>query len=542
MSKRAKWTVAGLTTLAMLIVLFSVSALIGQAVDSTRLYFPSVFRKYVPPPPPDNVLTILHTNDPHGRLQADSGGQWWGYARIATVVEEVRSEAEHVLLLDAGDVLHGTNIVNLFQGKSVIDVMNAMGYDAWALGNHDFNYGQTVLLTRTTEAQFPALAANVVETATGELAPFATAYVVKQVGGLKVAIFGLSTPDTVWATHPNNVVGLEFLDPIAVATELVPELREQADVVIALTHLGYEQDLELAEQVDGIDLIIGGHSHTRIDTPELVNGTIIAQAYEYGKVVGRVDLLFHGKQLVGYQGWLIPVTASVAEDAAIKAIVDDYAAQLAAELSQEIGETLVHLDGERPNVRTRETNLGNLITDAMREAMNADVAFTNGGGIRASIVTGTITLGDVYTVLPFDNFLVSIDLTGAQLLAALEHGFRSYPAQLGGFPHLSGMRVAFDPAQPAGSRVVMAEVNGVALDPAATYTVATNDFMAAGGDDYTMFTTGTNYTDSGLYLRDVVADYIRTNSPVNPTIEGRITTVTAPAPSFIWRLAENALP
>jgi len=255
----------------------------------------------------------------------------------------------------------------------------------------------------------------------------------------------------------------------------------------------------------------------------VLNGTIIAQAHEYGKFLGRVDLFFHGTELVGHSGMLIPVTEEVTEDATVKALIDGYASQLAEELNETVGETLVFLDGERAHVRTGETNLGNLITDALREGMETDVAFTNGGGIRASIITGTITLGDVYTVLPFDNYLVSIDLTGAQLVQALEHGLRSYPAQLGGFPHISGMAVVFDPAQDAGSRVVSVTVGGQAIDLGATYSVATNDFMAAGGDDYTMFLEGTNYTDSGLFLRDVVADYIRLNTPVNPGIEGRIT-------------------
>jgi len=478
-------------------------------------------------------ITILYTNDFHGRLESftpidDIVG---GSARIATLVKGIRDSAPGiVLLLDAGDAIHGTILSNFFNGEPVIDVMNAMGYDAMEIGNHEFNYGQGVLVERRDEANFPFLAANIVVTATGKTPPFCQPYVIKEVMGKRIAIFGLITPDTPVVTHPRNVIGLTFLDPIETAAKLVPKLRPKADLIIALTHIGYDMDRQLAEEVGGIHVIVGGHSHTKIEVPERVGNeggnAIIVQAWENSKVLGRLDLEMRGKAVVRFSGGLIPVTADVLEDPDVKTIIEPYATELTARMSEVVGTTLVALEGRRTQIRTQETNLGNLVADMMRWAAGSDVqiALENGGGIRWHLLfpAGPITRGDVYTLLPFANTLVMMDLTGAQIKLALENGVSKYPSADGRFPQVSGLRFTFDPTKPVGSRVVNVWVGGTPLVETVVYRVATNDFLAAGGDGYTVLMLGTNFVDTGVYLMDYMVEYLKEFSPVSPGVEDRI--------------------
>jgi len=468
-------------------------------------------------------ITILHTNDFHGRLDQS--------ARIATLVKGIRESAPGiVLLLDAGDAIHGTVLSNLFYGEPVIEVMNAMGYDAMEIGNHEFNYGQEVLAERRDQAYFPLLAANIVVTATGETPPFCEPYITKVVEGKRVAIFGLITPDTPIVTHPKNVIGLTFLDPIETAAKLVPKLRPNADLIIALTHIGYDMDRQLAEEVGGIHVIVGGHSHTKIEVPERVGNeggnAIIVQAWENGKVLGRLDLEMRGKAIVRFSGGLIPVTADVLEDPDVKAIIGPYAVKLEEMMAEVVGSTSVPLEGSRPLIRSQETNLGNLVADMMRWAAGPDVqiALMNGGGIRwhRLFPAGPITRGNVYELLPFANTLVMMDLTGAQIKQALENGVSQREYLAGRFPQVSGLKFTFDPTKPAGSRVVDVWVGDEPLDETAIYRVATNDFLAAGGDGYTALTQGTNFVDTGVYLMDYMVEYLKEFSPVSPVVEGRI--------------------
>lgn len=475
-----------------------------------------------------DTLVILHTNDTHARLEPfkpwgaeqEVGGQ----VRLASLVEEVRAEYPgKVLLLDAGDAWHGTNIANVFQGESVVEVMNAMGYDAMVLGNHDFNYGQEVLAERMAQAEFPVLAANVIKEATGEVV--GTSALLKTVGGVKVGIIGLSTPDTPVVTHPKNVEGLVFADPVERAQSLVSYLEPKVDLIIALTHLGLAADKELAEAVPGIDVIVGGHSHTRLAAPVIVGNTYIVQAGEHTEALGYLELTIDNGEITGFARRLLPVTAQTPEQPVVADIVAKWGAELNAKMEQVVGTAAVGLDGERGQVRTRETNLGNLITDIMRETVGADVAVNNGGGIRASINEGPITVGEVYTVLPFDNTLVKLEVTGEDLLAVLEHGVSKYPETAGAFLQVSGLEFTFDPSREPGHRVTNVLVGGKPLSLNKTYTLATNDFMAAGGDGYEMLKTAPRLLETGDMLRDVVVEYIAEKGTIAPQVEGRITVV-----------------
>jgi len=466
-------------------------------------------------------LVILHTNDVHGRLVsfAEGDAELGGLARLATVVEDIRNQyGKSVLLLDGGDMIHGTNVVNLFQGRSAIEVMNAIGYDAMTLGNHDFNYGQDVLKERMADAKFPMLAANVT-TEDGKLLTYSA--LIQQVGDLRVGIIGVSSVETPVTTHPNNVVGLVFHDPIQVAKTVAERLRPEVDVLIALTHIGYQEDLKLAEAVPELDVIVGGHSHTELEDAIEVGGVLIVQSHEWARNLGFLRLEVEDGEITDYERRLIPITSAIEPNAEVMAIYAEWEELLAARLNEVVGKTTVFFDGERANVRTQETNLGNLIADIMREATGADIAITNGGGIRASLPEGEITVGDIYTVLPFDNTLTVIQLSGRDLLAALEYSVRLLPEQNGGFLQVSGMLFAVNPRLP-GKRVFNVRINDEHIVMDQLYTVATNDFLAAGGDGYEVLQNGVIVSETGLMLRDVVVDYFLEHGVVEEPEGGRI--------------------
>ena len=287
------------------------------------------------------------------------------------------------------------------------------------------------------------------------------------------------------ATHPRNVAGLTFSTPESAVKKYLAALKGRTDIIIVLSHCGYQADREVAAKVPGIDVIVGGHSHTKLLQPELVGQTIIVQAWEHAKALGVLNLRVKDGKIAGFDGALQEISpAAGAPDCQVQDIVARYERQTGSLLQRVIGETEVDLDGK--NVRTGETNLGDYIADVMRQTAGAEVGLINGGTIRTGIVQGKITVKDIYAVLPFDNYLVAISLTGAQLKAALEHGVsRLEPS--GGFPQVSGLTFTYSRSAPAGSRVKDVTVGGRPRDPQKEYVVATNDFLVAGGDGYTAF-------------------------------------------------------
>lgn len=470
-------------------------------------------------------IIILHTNDVHSRVESHipqgAEEEQGGRVRAATLVDEIRAiyGPEKVLLLDAGDSIHGMNIDNLFGGLPSIEIMNAMGYDAFTPGNHEFNYGQEVLAERIADAKFPTLAANVSKN--GSLFAGYSA-LIKEVDGVKVGIIGLVAEETPIVTHPKNVEGLTFHDPIAIAKQTVGILRSEVDVLIVLSHLGYSKDVELAQAVPELDVIVGGHSHTELDTAQEVNGVIIVQAHEYANNLGFLHLQVEDGQIVSYEGFLIPVTADLEKHREVQAIIDYWNAQLQARLDQVVGKSDVSWNGERAFVRTQETNLGNLVADVIRKTVDADIAVTNGGGIRASIHAGDIRVADVYNVLPFDNTLVVVEMMGMDLLEALEHSVSLLPEQNGTFLQVSGITYEVDPNAPPGGRIINAKVGDSRLSMSKYYTVATNDFIAAGGDGYDTFLNAKLVAETGIMLRDVVVDHILEQGTVEEPEGGRI--------------------
>ncbi len=462
-------------------------------------------------------ITIVHVNDVHSRVESGIG-----YAKLGAFVEQQRADNPNTLVLDAGDTLHGQTIATLVRGESIVRMLNAIGVDGLTAGNHDFNFGTERLLELAEMAEFPILGANVERD--GEM--ILEDHFIQEVGGVKVGIFGLATPETAYKTHPNNVQGITFVDPVVVAQEQVDELRDQVDIVIALAHLGTDASstdtsAKVAEHVDGIDLIVDGHSHEEIST--YIGDTLIVQTGEYLNHVGLVQLTVEDGELTDAAAELVAAEEldSLEPDAEVQAVIDAIKSEQDVVLNEVVGTTSVDLDGERETVRASESNLGNLIADAMLAVTGADVALTNGGGIRASIGEGEVTKGDVITVLPFGNYVVTLEVTGAELVQALQHGAGDYPEPKGAFPQVGGISYAIDASKPKGEHVHSVMVNGNPVQLDQTYVLATNDFLAAGGDEYTMFSDNA-VTGHYQALDEALIEYMQTIGDVSYSQEGRI--------------------
>jgi len=477
-------------------------------------------------------VTILHINDTHGHAWVFS--EWrnpniGGFSVIATIVEEVRKEVEsqggHVIFLHAGDLNTGVPESDLQDAIPDIVALNMIGLDAMAVGNHEFDNPREVLLKQMKYADFPFLSANIVDS---EGKPFFTPYIIKDFGDVKVAIYGLTTEETE-ILEPLYLGDLKFLNAIEVSKKLVPAFRKKADVVIALVHLGwgmkhpgnYTTSGQLAMNVEGIDVIIDGHSHTKMEKAEIVNGTIVVQAWEFGKYVGRLDLDIEDGKIVNWSWKPIPVNLKVykgkdkegkkiyeyvgkpyKENKYVKAVLDYFKKVGSEKLDVVIGETKILLTYK--GVREKDTNLSNLVTDAMRWKAKADIAFTNGGGIRADILPGKITIRDILTVLPFGNTLFVMKLSGEQVLKVLEYA-ATIPKGKGAYLHTSGLTW-----KSKDGKVVEVYVNDEPLDLTKTYIVVTNNYMAGGGDGYKMLKEwSTQGYDTGFLMSDAVIEYIK---------------------------------
>ncbi len=464
-------------------------------------------------------LTVVHFNDSHAR----EGEGKVDMARIAGKVNDMRNHRENVLLLDAGDTLHGRPIANLFRGYSIAMIRNTMGVDAAVPGNHDFNYGSKRLTQLAGYTNYPWLAANLIEDKTGK--PLLDDYLIKWFDGYKVGIFGLATPETVFKSHPDNVKGLTFGDPLVTAQTYAKKLKDAGcDYIICLGHIGLDGGTEIlsseiCDAVPEIDLFVDGHSHTVLQNGLPTKNGIVVQTGEYLNNVGVVKITVtpDGKKTTDVSlvnekvtnTWPI-MTQTFTLIASYGEAVDDISSQV-------VGSTDADLIGEREVVRKGDSNLGNLIVDAIRSSTGADVALNNGGNVRTTIAKGDITYGQLLEVMPFGNIVVTKDVTGADILAALEQGVSVYPDTNGGFLHISGGSYTYDPSKPKGERIVECTIGGEAIDPAKTYSLATNDFLAAGGDESPLGNGSIKaMTDP---MDEVVLDYIKEHGIVISEIE-----------------------
>ena len=519
------------------------------------------------PKPLDGKTVILHTNDVHGSIEL--------YAKVAAMKGDYEARGAQVILADAGDYSQGTVYVSVNKGKDAVTMMNAAGYDVATIGNHEFDYGYAQLKSNLDSAVFKVVCANVLQ----DGSPVFDAYTMINKGGVQVAFVGLETPEAQTKANPALIQGLTFLagDEMyaAVQTQVDAARTAGADIVIVLTHLGVDSSSEpntsydLYKKVNGIDFIIDGHSHTVMtkgpegepiqSTGTALNNIGVITIDNATKKIESNELIpiWHTEEVDGKEVTVYDYTKSDETVAnAAKAIIDP----IDADYDQKFAESAVDLNGAKaPGNRTEETNLGDLITDAMMWAiktkapgvdMNNAVAITNGGGIRAAIAKGDITKKDVNTVLPFGNTLAVVYVKGSELLEALEVSTYCTPKSLGGFPQFAGMEVelntaceydANDTTYPGSTyfgpksinRITIKTVNGKAFDKDATYAVITNDFLAAGGDTYYAFAAAQTQFDTGLPLDEILMEYITVelNGVVTDKYaapQGRLTIVNNP--------------
>lgn len=439
----------------------------------------------------ETVITIIHTNDIHSRTAPNK--DQLGYERIGAVVETARASSPNTLVIDAGDTLHGLPIANLEKGASITRLMNAVGYDYMTVGNHDFNYGQERLFELQKQIAFPILAANVYKNGKRLF----TAWDLRELGGVRVAVFGLASPETSYKTDPKGIEGIVFTDPVEEAAKVMKDIGSQADLIVCISHVGIDPSssptsLDIAAKVPGIHVIVDGHSHSTLEQIRAVNGTatVISSAGEYGKAVGRIDITVGTDRRILSVSPRLVTAALLDADAsskAVKAVHDDIVAKQAGVLDEKAGETAIALVGAREVVRTSQSNLGTLIAASMLDVSGADLALVNGGGIRDSIPAGPITKRHIFTVLPFGNYAQTIEVTGTDILAALENGVGKLPAPDGRYPHVAGVTFTVDASKAAGSRVSNVMIGGKPLEENATYILATANFLVNGGDEYTMF-------------------------------------------------------
>jgi 2',3'-cyclic-nucleotide 2'-phosphodiesterase (5'-nucleotidase family) len=498
----------------------------------------------------------MHTNDTHANLD--------NVAKKMAAITDIRAVKPNALLVDAGDVLTGTLYFNEYKGLADLEFMNLAGYDAMTFGNHEFDLGTATLANFVKDANFPFVSANVNFSQDANLKSYFSDTVtlnaqdgqiyngmIKVVNGEKIGIFGLTTAETPTISSPGADVVFE--NYIQEAQKAVNSFKAQGvNKIVALSHLGYndsavwDNDIELAKAVEGIDVIVGGHTHVKLDAPILettgTEPTVIVQANEYNKFLGDLDVTFDdfGK-VVKNQGKLIDIANYAKSDAAVKQILDTkYLPKIAELKATVVGTTATDLVGGNPAARTGETNLGNFIADGMLAKAktintNTVIALQNGGGVRTTIKAGNVTLENVLAVLPFGNTLAIMNLTGAEIKAALEHAVKDAPVAHGGFLQVSGMKFTYDSTKPVGQKVVTMEVKNAdntytAIDLTKSYYVATNVFTAKGGDNFAMF--GKAYAEGrvsepGFVDWEIFRDYIaaQPNKVVDAKVEGRITTI-----------------
>ncbi|MGQ9754296.1 MAG: bifunctional metallophosphatase/5'-nucleotidase [Thermaceae bacterium] len=506
------------------------------------------------------TLTLVHTNDTHAHLEAMeltlSGKKTLvgGVAQRVAFFDRLRAKVQNPLFLDAGDVFQGTLYFNQYRGMADRYFMHRALYRVMSLGNHEFDLGPKPLAEFLKGARFKVVSANVDLSEEPSLRGLVAPYAVVWAGGQKVGVIGLTTPETAFISNPGPTV--RFLDPYEAAQEAVYALLAKGvRTIIVLSHLGYGEDLKLARRLVGAQIIVGGHSHTLLGAfphkelspmgpyPTVVRNpegkeVLVVQAWEWGKAVGVLEARFSPEgELLAYKGEALLMTPEVApEDVLAKEALKALALPVQALFQQVIARAKVDLVGERAIVRRRESNLGNLITDGMvwkTKAAGVQMALQNGGGIRASIPAGPITVGKVYEVLPFGNTLVVMDLKGREILQALENGVSQWEAGAGRFLQVSGLRYTFDLSKPVGSRVVQVEVKTekgfVPLDLEATYRVVVNSFIAAGGDGFEVLKNAQGYrVDTGFSDAESFMDYLKALGEVEAGLEGRIQILNEP--------------
>jgi len=485
------------------------------------------------------TLTILHSNDIHGHLtpwqgwEGDLKGKTvGGLGRLAGAIAQVRRDVgSDVLLLDAGDLFGDTMIADLTQGKALISALNSLDYDALTIGNHEPDFGTEALRVRMSDAKFPTVAANLVERTSGKL--FTKPYVIKNVGGVSVGVLGLAYPKTAWTTAAKNVAEVEFQDPIEAVKTYLPKMRDEgAEVAVVLSHLGLGGDKQLARAIEGIDVIVGGHSHNRMEQAEQVGGTLIVQAGAHGSDLGRLDLTLERGKITAHRRTLLPLDhATVPADAAAERFVQELLEPHRKAMDEVIGEASTWLiraqtlAGQEARKRDEESAIDSLFADILREVTKVDIALLPGVGYGVAIPPGSVSAAQLRQMVPHDGKVVTMRLSGSQVIEVLEQAVENTftddaAAKVGGMIQVGGIKFRYDPALTKGNRVWHVERVGGEWDLKATYTVVTNSMLAGGGHKYRTLTKGDQRVEHGSQY-ELIRDWFAKNSPVATPPSGR---------------------
>lgn len=498
-------------------------------------------------------LTILHTNDFHSRFEPiskyDSGCRegdnaegkcFGGSARLVTALAEARARSNNSILVDGGDQFQGSLYYTYYKGKVAAEMMNKLGYDGMTVGNHEFDDGPEVLRGFMDSVEFPVLMSNADVSAEPALADVLKKSIVIERGGEKIGLIGLTPEDTPDLASPGK--NITFTNPVdAVQGEVDKLTAEGVNKIIVLSHSGYAVDQKVAANTTGVDVIVGGHSNTYLSNvsdkaagpyPTMVNDVAIVQAYAYGKFLGELNVTFDDQgNVIEAKGEPLIMDGNVAEDAETVARIAELAKPLDEIRTKVVAEASAAVEGDRSICRVQECEMGNLVADAMLDRVKdqgVSIAIANSGGIRASLEPGEVTMGEVLTILPFQNTLSTFEISGGGVVAALENGVSQVEEVKGRFPQVAGLKFTWDPSvAPNEGRVqevMVAEGDGyVAIDPAKTYVVVTNNYVRNGGDGYKMFAgDDKNAYDFGPDLADVLAEYLAEQGPYTPYTDGRI--------------------
>jgi 5'-nucleotidase len=511
---------------ALLVAIAAIAAMAGPGH-----YNPTVSAQQEPQEPREPTsgpraqatVTFLQINDVYSTVPIDGIG---GLARVATLKQQIAASGRAPVLVLAGDFLSPSVSSSVFKGEQMIAALNAAGLDLATLGNHEFDFGEDVLIQRMREAKWQWVVSNVTDLRTGKPIGGAAPYFVRTYGTLKVGFIGLCLNTS--EIDRQNLTHTRLDDPIASAARYVPILeREGAQAIVAITHLAYATDRALLEKFPRIALIIGGHEHYPITST--VNGTLVSKAGSDARFVGRIDLGRRPNGSIERFFELLPVTSALADEPRTAAVISGFESRLSTELDKVVGNTTVPLETRDQALRASETNIGNYFADAMRSDVGADVALMNSGSIRGNRVfsAGPITRRTIVALHPFGNVVCKISLSGQALLDALNNGVSGLPLPAGRFPQVSGITLRVDVSAQAGSRVRDVRIGGQPLDLKKIYTLALPDYVLKGGDGYRMLMGQRVVVDaeSGHALTDVLEKAITAQRTISPAVDGRITQV-----------------
>lgn len=520
MNKKSFKPLIGICTITFTILMFTLSKTLplNEILYSTGYY--------------ETKINLFNTSDIHGYMLNENESKQlinlgqsktpMGLVGIDSLVQKhLKNETyDGYLFLDCGDLIHGTNIANIEEGAGIVKVANKMNYTATVPGNHDFNFGINRLLNLKNELEFPILSANVYK----DNKPYFQEYIIKSINNTKIGIFGLTLKYSLDHAPGDNTTNLEIRNPIEEGIRLVEKLKSQCDIVILISHLGRDTDLEIINRIPDINLILSGHYHHESTKPELINNTYIVSAGAYSYFLGIGTLYIKNNKIADFQWKLHKESVSDFENNEIISIANKYNEIAKKEASITIAKTDFKLDGNLLDVRSKETNLGNLITDAMKDYAHSDFALMNGGGIRESIPLGEISFPVIERVLPFNNSIITVEMTGKTLKEIIERGLRnvSAPRGNGAFIHVAGLHYEYLADRMAGQRLnkIYTESNQK-IDEASIYKVAVNDFLYYGGDGYTEF-INSKVLEKGPLLKNVLAEYLKNGNKIKKNTEQRI--------------------